>query len=473
MSEGKRYIGRIASVPGDEGYGFISIGSVTMEDGSPHDLDTESDVFLHQDDCRAGLIVGTEVSFEVAPARRRERAFRAVGAVEFVEVEAIPANEPAVPGFSLVRQAGQRQAGLAVPEPRLPVHANMKDVPAATVAKVIENAPLPNIPRVSMESPMDMATRAGLLQEFLALLFPHIKWFGTDFHVMDFTDDELDAKTEETVADYEALGLVQEIDVLRGEVKRFKDMRGALGLILAENLVRPDTILPIDNLPDMFMAVPVWYYWVKLEEQAGITLNWESHDPHPHAVVQYFCSLFPTQRWCDVFQLFNRRVRTLRQYKGEVIPPHVSRRIRKAVDLFDYVVIATPYHDEAGKDWEDLDWLRSIDPYVLGFKKGIPYFFVLARFSDAGTFPLLNELVADTIEFLRARKEKLEGFNSVGNPFWCRMGGKQGCINHYRAGDYLKRRVDEVLAAFEAGNLFDWLRTLDPVEEKVEETGAE
>ena len=108
---------------------------------------------------------------------------------------------------------------------------------------------------------------------------------------MDFTDEELDEKTESTVADYVAMGLDREIEVLRGEVKRFKDVRGALGLILAENLVRPDTIISIEYLPDLFMAVPVWYYWVNPEDQAAITHNWEEHDPRPHATVQYFCNL--------------------------------------------------------------------------------------------------------------------------------------------------------------------------------------
>ncbi|MBI4022075.1 MAG: hypothetical protein HY372_01865, partial [Candidatus Andersenbacteria bacterium] len=147
----------------------------------------------------------------------------------------------------------------------------------------------------------------------------------------------------------------------------------------------------------------------------------------------------------------------LKQYKGEVIPPQVARRMRKAVELFDYVVIATPYHDQAGKDWESIEWLRAIDPYVLGFKKGIPFFFVLARFSDAGTFPLFNELVADTVEFLRARKEKLNGFNQINNPYWCHSDKQKGC-SESPFGNYLKRHVNQLLAAFEAGNLFDWLR---------------
>ena len=113
----------------------------------------------------------------------------------------------------------------------------------------------------------------------------------------------------------------------------------------------------------------------------------------------------------------------------------------------------TPYLDIAGADWQDMKWLRSIDPYVVGFKKGSPVFFVLARFSDTGVFPLLHELVADTMSFLQTNADKLNGFNAVSNPYWY---GRNG--SHDPLGDLLIKRVHEMLAAYEQGRLFDWLR---------------
>jgi hypothetical protein len=166
--------------------------------------------------------------------------------------------------------------------------------------------------------------------------------------------------------------------------------------------------------------------------------------------------------WGDTFQLYNRRLRSLADYGGEgfdVIPPVVARRLRWAVEAFDFVVIATPYHDLAGRDWQDLQWLRSIDPYVLGFKKGIPYFFVLARFSDSGTFPLYHQLVGDTIEFLRNNLQKLNNFNRVNNPYW--YTGTNAIGTQRELGEHLKLHVGSLLQAFEQGNLFDWLRTED------------
>jgi hypothetical protein len=126
------------------------------------------------------------------------------------------------------------------------------------------------------------------------------------------------------------------------------------------------------------------------------------------------------------------------------------------------VVIATPYHSEAGKDWQDLNWLHMIDPYVLAFKKGIPYFFILARFSDSGIFPLYPDMVADTINFLRENIGKLEGFNQV-NPFW-HIVGRKGASLGLGAGDYLKSHTNALIAAFDSGRLFDWLRGEDKAE---------
>jgi hypothetical protein len=453
----QRFIGRIVSIPGADDFAFIGIESVTKEDGSAHDLNTTQDIFLHKDDCATdGFMVGTEVVFDINLDRKRgEGAFRAVGAVKYIETELLSQNEPPIHGFAIIVPPVRGKAEIALSE-RLPVHANMKVVPEETVAKVVDNAPMPRIPRIN-DIPCDEKTKEELIRWFLSLLFPSMASFGADYNILNFSDSELDQKVEETAENYQAIGLKQEIEVMRAEVKRFKEMRGALAMIIEENLVRRDTIIPISYLPDIFMAVPVWYFWVNQGNQSLVDTTWDNSDPQPHESVEYFCRLFKSQRWHDTFQLFNRRVRTLKQYRGEIIPPQVARRMRKAIDLFDYVAIATPYHDQAGKDWEDIKWLRAIDPYVLGFKKGIPFFFVLARFSDAGTFPLFNELVADTVEFLRKNKEKLNGFNQISNPYWCNADNYCRTLGS-PSGDYLKHHVDNLLTAFEAGILFDWLR---------------
>lgn len=452
----QRYIGRIATVPTDDGYAFIGIGTVTKEDGSPHGLLTRDDIFLHKDDSAQALKAGMTVVFDVIPdSKRGSGKYRAVGAVELKEAEMLPLGQP-IPGFSVALTPITTRNGVLMPSGRLPVHMGMKPVPENTVEKVLANNPMPDVSREDVV-PNDDEKKREMLRWFLALLFPAMGGFGTDYQIFEESDSLFTAKVNESVASYRELGLESEIPVLQEQVKRFKDMRGALKLILEDNLVRPDTIIPIKRLPDLFVAVPVWFYWVKQNEKGQINADWQNNDPSIHPAIRYFCDLFPNQRWANTFQLFNRRVRTLQQYDGELIPPHIARRMRRAVDLFDYVVIATPYHDRAGKDWQDIQWLRSIDPYLLGFKKGVPFFFVLARFSDAGTFPLYLELVADTMEFLKTNKDKLSGFNQITSPYWYH--GRSGPYSAgMQFGEKLKQHVEQLQAAFEAGNLFDWLR---------------
>lgn len=451
-----RFIGRIVSVPGSDGFSFIGIRNVMRENGSPHGLETCEDIFLHRDDCADTLKVGMEVCFEVADDRKRGEGFyRAVGAIKHIEAELLPPDMQPIPGFAMTVPPVREDAEIGMIK-RLPIHATMKVVPSRTVTQVVANKPMARIPRVN-DIPEDDQTRQELVQWFLSTLFPHMQGFGTDYRVLDYTDAELDREAEETEEIYRTMGIEQQIEVLRTEIQRFKETRSALAFLLENHLIRRDTVIPIRYLPDLFTAVPVWYFWANPVMQREVTKDWENRDPRPHASVKYFCELFPNQRWYDTFQLFNRRMRTLKQYKGEMIPPQVARRMQRAVNLFDYVVIATPYHDQAGMDWEDIDWLRAIDPYVLGFKKGIPFFFVLARFSDAGTFPLFNELVADTMEFLRSSNRKLNGFNQIDRPYWYHVDQSGNCGEN-PFGVYLINHVDKLLAAFEAGNLFDWLR---------------
>jgi hypothetical protein len=132
-----------------------------------------------------------------------------------------------------------------------------------------------------------------------------------------------------------------------------------------------------------------------------------------------------------------------------------------ASEHFDYVVVATPYHDAAGIEWQNLRWERSIDPYLLGFKKGVPFFFILGRFSGTGTFPLFNELVGDTIEFLKKNKDKLSGFDGIERQ-WNIVGSNlvntKNTSTGISHGTALFKRVNYLLKAFEQGILFDWLR---------------
>lgn len=451
MESEKRYLGEIVSVRSDEHYGFIGIGTVCRADGKLHDLDTNADIFVHQDECSSAIKVGMSVTFMVVPnTHRGEGKYRATGAVEVLEGELVPAGEAAVPGLSAM-------APLSVSSEAAAYLSRMKVVPAATVEKVAANEPLRGVERGPEGIPQDAEGKKRLLEAFLRYLFPTMWSFHADFRVDDNNDDELEHLLREAIEDHRALGMGAQVPTVEAEVKKFKDIRKALKMIWEEDLVRRDTIIPIRYLPDLFMACPVWFSFAEGQDKSTAMQSWSSADPLPHAAVQYFCDLFPKdERWCDTFQLFNRRWRPLEMYQGEIMPPHVIRRLRKSTQYFDYVVVATPYHDVAGKEWQDPQWLRAIDPYVLGFKKGLPVFFVLARFSDAGVFPLHAELVADTIEFLKSHKDHLRKFNDVPSPYW--YGGTSPSASVQNLGTRLIGHVEELLRAFEAGQLFDWLR---------------
>ena len=458
--KGIKYFGEVVSVPGNDGYGFIGIQTVTTEKGLPAELPTTEDIFLHQDDCGSQIRVGMHVTFYVGEDRHRgEGRLRAFGAIEFIEAELVSSGEPPVPGFyAMTQPAGGGQ--LAEMPPRSAYHLGVKDVPEEAVEKVLENEPMPGIPRNCQEFSDEQ--KLQLLAAMLKLFFPFFELFGANFNILHMTNEELDQAVEENENNLKALGLDQQIEDIKKEVKRFKGMKDTFKLIYEDGLVRPDTIIPIKYLPDLFMAVPVWYFWVKPTEIKKVEEIWRNQDPKPQEEIRYFCDLFFNERWTHTYQLFNRRMRSLKMFNGDKIPPFVSRRLCKAVEAFDYIVIATPYHEEAGKDWQDINWLHLIDPYVLGFKKGIPFFFILARFSDSGTFPLYPEMVADTINFLKSNKEKISGFGSVDRPYWYKNGKPENCESSL--GGILQRHVDCLIAAFERGELFDWLRDEKNVE---------
>lgn len=462
------YTGRIATVRTTEGFAFISIQSVAKQDGSEHDLETAADVFLHQDEFSGELEVGKTVSFEAVPDQTRGKGhYRAMGAVAFVEVDLLPADEPPMQGFDPLVPfgTGQTSSSLVVMPTQIQRSLLKKTFDPKAVQKALENQPAPKVPRdSSIPENLDL-----FLQAFLRFLFPTMEHFGTHFR-LDVDETELHKKLDQAREDHAALNMQEQFTTLEKEVAAFLSFRKALAFMQAEKLIRRDAIIPMENLPDFFTAVPVWFFWAEPGSPGWMSKN---EDPEVHPSAHYFCNLFPNQNWADMYQLFNRRTRNLSHYRGDVIPPHVSRRIREAVSLFDYVVIMTPYHDVAGQDWENTEWVRSIDPYVVGFKKGIPFFFILARFSDSGTFPLFTEMVADTMAFLKQNGTKLYGFNAAHNPFWHnnaerfvnrshlfdRIASLKGFSHSNKGlGDYLISVVAEALKAFEAGQLFDWMR---------------
>jgi len=459
MSEqNNRYVGTVVNCDATGHFGFVELRSLTL-DGRPHGLDTDGDIFVHQDDLVAHdeLRDGMGLGFEVTPdVKRGGKKLRARNASEILEAELIPSNEQPVPGLVVMAPLDQgiseSVTALALRRNRLIVHRWMKDVPLPSVDKAIENKPLEGVPH-------EVGTSEELTSQILATIFPQLAAFDADFNVVDGSDQDLDKKVAETTALYEQLKLTAQILELTREVAQFKAMRKTLRFCKESGLVRRDSLIPNRYLADIFMACPVWFFALKTDELGRADDSWQKRDPQVSPTVMDFCDLFPNERWYHTFQMFNRRVRPLSMYSGEMIPPSVARMLSSATEAFDHVVIATPYHDLAGLEWQSPEWQRAIDPFVLGFKKGLPFFVVLARYSGTGVFPLLPELVADTTNFLRTNKDKLMGFGdrNTSSPYWY-DGRRNPDYSLHEAGPTLIRHTDELLTAFEAGHLFDWLR---------------
>jgi hypothetical protein len=444
-----RYLGRIVEIPRGESFGFIGLRTVSVADGTAHDLQTKLDLFVHQHDCDTDLVIGKMIQFEVEQDERRQGGLRAKQVCEHIEVELLPAFGELVPGFagSLMRSADpERDLRLQA------LFAKMKNVPEALVLKVAENDPLPTANRDENRMPTYVEA-LGILRAMLIRIFPALGEFQANFDILNANDEQLDAAVEEVMVGYREMGMIDMVTSLEHDIASFRSMRGTLKFLLEKDLVRSQTIIPLENLVDLFLACPVWYTYTDADESRTASETWQNDDPYVPDQVMFICDLIKTQRWYDLFQLWNRRVRPLAMYKGEQIPPSIMRMIRSAREHFDMIVIATCYHDEAGKEWRNPEWQRGIDPYVLGFKKGLPYFVVLGRYSDTGLFPLFDQLVGDTMQFLTQNMRLLDTWTA--QPYWYR--GQEDKTSIF-ARKVLPEFVDHLLKAFEAGIVFDWVR---------------
>lgn len=440
-----RYKGRLSETMSRLNLGFIVFETVTKEDGTPSVLGTSEDIFVHQDDCNGQLVPGVEVIFDVEPdSRRNGHSLRAIN------VQVLSRERELV----LVGADGK---SVAINDPRSlyvpPTERQQAAMPVAAedVAAVIRNEPMPLMAR-GEEAQGAIITKDSILMR----AFPQLYNLSRNTN-SNFVDESFDRVIAESIANHQSIGLQSQADSMERQASVFKAQRTVLEN--AEDLLHTGSVLPIQYLPDLFMAVPVWYFWADQALTKESKDMSQAEDPEVNDTLRYFCDLFPNDRWSDTFLMFNRRIRTLADYRGDIIPSHIIERMRSMSQHFDFLTIMTPYHDVAGKDWEDLEWLRSIDPYVIGFIKGIPHMFVLGRFSDSGIFPLHSELVAGTIDFLKKNKPKLKGFDVVQNPYWYLPESGRNSVSNL--GTRLISRANELLASFEAGYLFDWLRGSD------------
>jgi len=189
--------------------------------------------------------------------------------------------------------------------------------------------------------------------------------------------------------------------------------------------VRANMVMPLEQLPDLFLAVPVLYLYAAQDDGTmRRTLSpWGRRELRPQQ--RFLMELFDTQLWRDLYQIFNRKWRTMREYTGDTIPSSIQIRMNKACDVFDDIVICTPYHHVALMDLEEIGtWRpeRHPEPYALGFvrdKQTYPFAVILGRFiENGGLFPNYGEMVDNTMRFLRRIVSDLPALNNTDPSLW-------------------------------------------------------
>jgi hypothetical protein len=339
-----------------------------------------------------------------------------------------------------------------------PYHQLKKIIADADIAKAGENKPFAEfiqqigwvLNQAGGYNPDDINR---LAEDFVRKTFSMLTPLGVKCSIMDDVDKEAEqAVIIETIELYNENGLTGQSDSLKKEYTQFKKVREAFTLMHANGLLNHSSVIEIKHMPELAFAFPVWYVSAKeaLSDLTGDT------DPFPDHAVEFFSEAVDSTEFAWFYQVYNRRTRPLSQFSGkDIMPPNLVKIMSQAKKLFDYVVIMTPYHDTASKEWSDPLWLRNIDPIMVGFLKGLPHMFILGRWSGTGVFPMLLDCIADTANHLKLNKHLLKNF--PGSTYWYK--GKRGSeLGNNSDSSGLVKYAEKLLLAYDNTLLFPFLR---------------
>ena len=345
-------------------------------------------------------------------------------------------------------------------------HFGAKQIDPDKVRKAMENLPfaekLLGIIKeeeeqegVEKQEPKDVAE---LAKEFLMGQFATLKSLGVSYSVTGEVDEAQEkAKLDEAVGTFEKSGFTGQTEAVKKEFQTFTGVRNIFNLMHQNGILSLQSVIPLKYLPDLLVAAPVWY----VDSKQSIEDRRNEDDPFPDHVVNFFSDAVGTKEFAWLYQMFNRRTRSLSSFDSrEIIPLNLMPIIEQAKHVFDYVVICTPYHDICSKEWANPEWLRNLDPFLFGFSKDLPYMFLLGRWSGTGLFPLLCDMVADTMDFIRLNINKLENFSR--NAYWYKGEARDGTY----LGDSLINFAKKVLKAYDENWLFPFLRGEKPQTEE-------
>lgn len=420
------YTGSVVSVHG----GFSYIGHVRRGYES---IATNGDVFVPLELEAERLVEFSELNSDP----KREGKFRTEMAT-YIEDALVPQGE--ISKAVALRELSQRHV----------YHADAKSIDPELAEKASENHPFNEILLRKIAEGGDVNLIA-MAESFLRGTYASLIPIGVSYNIAGEIDLSAErAKVEAVKAKYQQSNLTGMVQSIRDEYEGFVGMRDVFNLMNANGILTVESVLPVHYLPDMLVMSPVWF----VHSKTSLLCNELEEDPLPDHAVKFFSDQVGTMEFAWFYQIYNRRTRPLSAFSGrDIIPPAIMEVMEQAKQTFDYLVIATPYHDIASREWVDPNWQRNIDPFLIGFKKGMPFMFLLGRWSGTGLFPLMCDMIADTMNHLRINREKLRNFR---NPYWYTPLNND--THSSTNGDNLATFASEALKAYAKGELFDFLR---------------
>lgn len=400
-----------------------------------------------------------------------------------------------IPGVQTGGETGITTAELSnivIPGPRI-LNRIPKKVPEELIKQAIENNPLETIPRWHFTDQVKASStfRQGL---------PELKssFFQTHFLMLEemeitFETSEEDAKNKIVAKIQEKPELEKHLVALETCFIAFREVFQFLEYIIekgrfmekhltsvhticssysslndvqrAARLMKPigiqvkynreryifelPTVLPVSNLPEILLAMPVCFIGNAAE---SVT----SDDPRPSDFTKLICDMVGSHNFAWFYQMYNRRDRSISDFKGPDPIPNDYLELRpQLLEHIDLEVITTPYHGIASQEWADPSWQAGIDPIALAIHSDIPFFTIYKRWSGNGIFPLLADLMADTIDYLKKHKDGLRNF--VNTPYWYKGNNEErNCL--HGAEHELPNFADRLIEQFEQGTVFQFLR---------------
>ncbi|KKR54651.1 MAG: hypothetical protein UT91_C0011G0016 [Parcubacteria group bacterium GW2011_GWA2_40_23] len=421
-------------------------------------LETNGDIF-----CPTTVFeVGAHVTFkfeDLRPNPEKPGRFRADNVTELRQELAVPGSmSDRALTLAIFRETVQES----------PYHKLAKRIAEADINQAAENLPFGEwlkyyAQMIGTGEGLDLVNEASRILEST---YPSMGAFGFTYDIGQDHDDATDDKA--LVEHLKAYSDLPEQQVsIRSEYNRFKGLRWVFYLMRKHKILRLDMLLPDRFFPELFTAAPVLFS----AGNGGPVLTDEATKTRPRNINEHICARVPSKEFAWFYQMYNYQQRPLTAFNGrDIIPPALNEVLKVALQIFDYVAIMTPYHDIAGEEWANGRWLRNVDPFLVGFMRDVPYVFILGRWSGTNLFPRFLDMLADTMNHVRQNKGLLANFGknlqwiqgldvtTIGDPRLQLQLASSDTKN-----TVLEPFADELLAAFDNGRLFEFLRGEKPV----------